>query len=175
MITDEEFKNLQDIVAKLQERLEKLDKTVSALSKNASASFMRNDTAETSSMRNDFINEKRDKTRYVFAGQTLCKRRLVLECVKQYVADNMGKSVDEIKEAFPDYIQGSLGIIKNVNDAGRYSGAHKRFFFADPDIIRVKDTNLVVCSQWDAKNIDRFIKFAKEELGYSINIIKRKY
>ena len=79
---------------------------------------------------------KKDTTKYLFDGKLYCKRRIAFECVKKYVCDNRVNSYDELINVFPDYLQGSLGIIKPVEIAEKYSNAHRRllyFDFSDPE------------------------------------------
>ena len=113
---------------------------------------------------------KKDVTKYEFEGQLYCKRRIAYVCVARYVKDNNITTVDELIKVFPDYLQGSLGVIKSAEVAEKYSNANKRFYFSDEDIIYLSGKPYVVCSQWEKKNIDRIL-LAAEKLGYIITPI----
>ncbi len=167
MVTDEQYRILQNRVAELENRL-------AAMSRELSAMRMRGDFAKIGFKPGSTETVRKDITRYKFCDSILCKRRLVLECIKKYVKDKYIKTSTEILEAFPDYIQGSLGIVKPIAEAEKYSEAHRRFFFADEDVIKMDDGVLTVCSQWDVNNIVRFINLMTD-YGYKIETIERKY
>lgn len=167
MVTDEQYRALQDRVSDLEKRL-------AAISRQFTALLMRRDAAEEIPKQREASVARRDTTRYRFENKLMCKRRLVLECVKKFVVDKNVTNSGMLKNAFPDYIQGSLGVVKAVEEAERYSEAHRRFYFADEDVIKLRDSTMVVCSQWDVKNISRFINLMIDH-GYSIEIIERKY
>ena len=114
MVTDEQYRTLLERVSNLESRL-------ASMSRQFSAMLMRRDTFEETPRHKESTSVRRDRTRYRFDGKLLCKRRLVLECIKKYVADKNVTSSKTLREAFPDYIQGSLGIVKDTNEAERYS------------------------------------------------------
>ena len=167
MVTDAEYKALQAKVDILEKRLNSLAQQYSAL-------YMKQDIEIASDYSSDEPQRRKDITKYEFNGEVYSKRQLVLECVKYYIKKKRIKKYSALIEVFPDYIQGSLGIIKDVTAAERYSNANKRFFFADQDIVHLDDGKYVVCSQWDVKNIQRFLELAND-LGIEITPIKRKY
>lgn len=51
-----------------------------------------------------------DNTKYIFNRNEYGKGRLVLAVVKQYMHDN-GHSLNELKNEFPSYLQGSIGVV----------------------------------------------------------------
>lgn len=167
MVTDAEYKALKAKVDNLEKRLNLLAQQYSAL-------YMKQDIPRTQESSSDKPKRHKDITKYEFNGEVYSKRQLVLECVKYYINNNSINSYSKLIDVFPDYIQGSLGIVKDVTVAERYSNASKRFFFADQDVIHMKEGNFVVCSQWDVNNIERFIVLASD-LGINIKPIKRKY
>ena len=117
---------------------------------------------------------RKDVTRYEFQGEVYCKRQLVLACVKHIVQTKQVKTINDMEDLFPSYVQGPLGIVRRVEEAERYSGASKRFYFGDEDIIHLKNADCVVCSQWESENIKRFLQLAKE-LKLEIQVVERKY
>lgn len=170
MVTDEEYNALKERVKILEDRMKKLSDMI-----------MRNDAPDpveindgSSDKKNKGFKKHKDKTKYLFNGNTYCKRRLVLECVKYYVNKNDITHYDDFIEVFPDDIQGSLGVIRNIDAADKYGNAKSRFFFRDDDIIKFEDGSYVVCSQWSNSNIEKFLKLA-DDLGLEIKVIKRKY
>lgn len=161
MVTDSQFKELQN-------QVKELEKTVENLSLQLSRLVLKNDITSKPSISKQAA--KKDTTKYIFDGKLLCKRRLAYECVKKYIAENNVFSYSDLLNTFPDYLQGSLGVIKPIEIAGRYSYAHRRFYFADEDILEFEGKKYVVCSQWEKNNIYRILDIA-EHLGYQVKII----
>ena len=93
---------------------------------------------------------------------------LILECIKQYVADTATTEPAALLEVFPDHIQGALGVIRAANEAEQYSDAMERYFFNDDDVLHLDTGIYVVSKDWTVKNIGRFIDLM-ETLGYEIN------
>lgn len=166
VVTDEEYKALKT-------KVNELEKKINLLAQQYSSLYMRSDIRNISGIEAEKRTKHRDVTKFEFEGTKYNKRQLVLACVKKYVEENRITRSEDLFEAFPDYIQGSLGIVKRVEEAEKYSNANKRFYFLDSDIIRLVDGNYAVCSQWDAGNIDRFIKLV-EDIGYEVVRINRK-
>ena len=168
VITDEEYRNLK-------KKVDELEKKVNLLSQQLSSVYMRSDMHGLNEATKPEKRKKRkDTTKYLFLGRQLSKRELVLQCVKQYVKNNKRLSSQKLIDTFPDYIQGSLGVVKRMEDARMYSDAEKRFYFSEEDIIGLKDGKYVICSQWDTNNIGSFIKLAKD-MGFEIKPVIRKY
>ena len=113
---------------------------------------------------------KRDTTRYMFEGNVYLKNRLVLEVVKKYVAENPQISRDKLKQVFSKSLQGSIGVVENVEVATLRHDCDVRFFAKDNEIIRLHDGDMYVCNQWGVLNIPNFVKVA-EQLGYNIESI----
>lgn len=106
----------------------------------------------------------RDYTKYNVEslGENLNKRQLVFTIVKDWASKN-NPSIDEIKKAFPDEVQGSKsGLIVKENEVK----SQKNFNMKEPLTIKGK-VSVVVSNQW-GNNLPDFIKRA-EELGYSIS------
>ena len=160
MVTDEEFKLME-------ERVSKLEKAVRTLQVFAAGNIMRSDYPKSSG---PIDVKKRDTTKYIFEDEVYSKRMLVLEIVKRTVRDRKIEDPLELRKIFPDGIQGSLGVVKSARWAEKYSDAKKRFFFKDEDVITLQGQPFVVCSQWDVKNISRFLKVV-ETLGYNIQCV----
>ena len=118
------------------------------------------------------IERKRDTTRYAFDGGIYSKKGLVYAVVKRYVADHPGLSRDELKRAFDKSLQGSLGVVENVEIAKQRGDAEYRvrFFSDEAEILHLRDGDMVVCTQWGILNIPRFLTVARQ-LGYQIEAI----
>ena len=113
------------------------------------------------------IENKRDKTKYIFNGNStpLPKNQLV----KQYVNDNPKTTLEELSAKFPQNLQGSLGVFKEMfqiqdNSSGRY-------FCNDP--ITLSDGKVVaVCNQWGKPIINWFVDHTTKKLGYTITEVE---
>lgn len=162
MVTDAQHKEL---LGKVQE----LERKINMLSLQLNRLVLKGDLAVTSSFSRE-EKTRRDTTKYKFGNQIYCKRRLVLACVKRYIEENNIDDFDVLLNVFPDGIQGSLGVIKPAEIAQRYANAHRRFYFEDQDIVYLSGLPYVVCSQWEKRNIERFLRVA-EDLGYNIQQI----
>ena len=81
MVTDEQYRTLQNRVTELENKMASLSRQFSAL-------FMRRDVPSESLKQREATGRKRDITKYRFEGMTLSKRNLVLQVVKKYTADN---------------------------------------------------------------------------------------
>jgi len=114
---------------------------------------------------------QRDLTRYAWecqgaSGSNLPKSGLVLDIISHYATTHCGLTLEELKNAFPDKLQGTLGVVASLEDAQpkNYSG-HKRFYINKP--IELANGLGAVCNYWHYKNIDVFITHA-EKHGYKI-------
>ena len=168
MVTDEEYRELK-------KRVEELEKKMKLMSQQLSTFYMKNDMRIVSEQAKQREQRKhKDVTKYLFKDRQLSKRELVLQCVKEYVKEHPDLKAEQLIDVFPDYVQGSLGIVKRIKDAEWYTNANKRFYFSDENIIHLLDGDYVVCTQWDAGNIGKFLKLA-EDIGFEIQPITRKY
>ena len=115
-------------------------------------------------------SNKRDTTRYMFEGNVYLKNRLVLAVVQKYVKENPSVARAELKQIFSKSLQGSIGVVENVEIATLRHDCDVRFFTKDNEIVRLHDGDMYVCNQWGVLNIPNFIK-AAEQLGYNIESI----
>lgn len=120
--------------------------------------------------------DPKDYTEYRLEGMIYKKSPLVLAVLKAYVRDNPDITWTKLKAVFPDYIQGSCGVVVTPDEGRRKrTDPEKRYHTKNPIIL--KDNTVVwVCTQWGAdrygnNNIGRFIKKATE-LGYTITPLK---
>ncbi len=112
---------------------------------------------------------KRDSTRYAFEGVVYSKKRLVYAVVKRYVTDHPEVSRNDLKRVFDKSLQGSFGVVENVEIAKlRGESEYRIRFFAEPnEILHLRDGDMVVCTQWGIFNIPYFLTAARK-LGYQI-------
>ena len=161
LVTDSQYKELQYKVNVLEKKVQELSLQLSRL-------ILKNDALPVQSVKSQ--TAKKDTTKYMLDGKQYCKRRIVYECVRKYVDENKITKYEELIKVFPDYLQGSLGVVKPIDLAEKYSNAHRRFYFNDDDIIELEGKQYVVCAQWEKKNIGKILTVASS-LGYQINTI----
>ena len=157
-----------ELLLEVFNRIVKLEKEVAELKNNRN-------TIENVLPKKPIIDDKpqqRDKTRYMFNGNVYLKNRLVLAIVKDYVSDNPTITSGELKMIFDKSLQGSIGVVENEIIAKQRKDYQVRFFARGDEIIKLKDGNMLVCSQWGILNIPNFIKRA-EQLGYTIEQITK--
>ena len=164
MVTDKQF---QDLVAKFNE----LSSKYTRMSQDIATIKMTLDIAKSRRQATPAQTHK-DVTKYLFLDKQLNKRQLVLECVKQFISDTGTTDPKALFEFFPDHIQGSLGVLRAVEEAERYSGAPERFFFGDEEVLNLDGGIYVVSKDWTINNINKFID-VMETLGYDIKTISR--
>ncbi len=113
----------------------------------------------------------RDTTKYIFNGKQFGKGKLVLAIVHQYVIDEPDTSFADLLVAFPKHLQGSNGVISNLETAEDIvqRTAHKRHFLKSKELVQLTDCTVAVSTEWGAGNIDNFIRQA-ESLGYVITL-----
>lgn len=113
----------------------------------------------------------RDNTRYRLNGssQLLCKGRLVLEVIGQYVRNRRGAiTYADLETIFPKEIRGvkqnGYGCFAKVEDAKAYakSSQQPRHFLGRQEIIHLADCSIAVSSQWNLQTIDKFIAQLKK-------------
>lgn len=166
MVTDKQFADLKDQFNDLKRQFAKISQDMTEIQMRFG---LRKVNVPEETKRN-----RKDTTRYKFDGKLWNKRQLVLECIKKYTKEHPEKNWSELAEIFPDYIQGSLGVIRSAEEAEKYQDATIHYFFEDPDIIYLMGKQYVVCKDWTVHNIDRFISLIGN-LGYEIEVIKREW
>lgn len=170
-----EFTNL---ILEMQERLIKLEKEVAALKNQAvqqaksieemSAAISANRVAQGDIGQTP---KTRNKTRYMFRGNVYLKNHLVFAVVRAYVNEGRALSRDDLRLAFPKSLQGSLGVVENLEVAKQRSDYRTRFFAEEDEILHLSDGDAVVCSQWGIMNIPKFLEQARR-FGYEIEEIE---
>ena len=105
----------------------------------------------------------RDYTKYNVegVGNKLNKRKLVAAVVGHYV-EAKKPSFAQLKQAFPDDLQGRRGVVRAATDVD-----DEKRFDMDNALITSDSKVVCVCNQWGSGNIDEFIAAALK-LGYQI-------
>jgi hypothetical protein len=114
----------------------------------------------------------RDTSKYLLDGKLYGKGRLVLAVVQKFVEEHPeGITAEKLMSTFDKSLQGSLGVIRTLDDARRsYANYEQRFFTADGEPIHTDSDVCVVCSQWGIFNINRLITRARQ-LGVDVTVI----
>ena len=164
MVTDKQFKDLLEKYEELNRKYTQMSRDIAAIKMTLDLKKTKKDIAPPQS--------RKDVTRYLFQGKQLNKRQLVLECIKQYITDTNITDATVLIELFPDHLQGSMGVIRAVEEAERYLNATEHYFFGDNDVLHLDTGLYVVSKDWTYKNIGQFIE-VMETAGYSIKTISR--
>ena len=165
--------NYDRVILELLDRVAKLEDEVSKLKREKPSEIeLQSDENENKKSYLDYSpTSKKDTTRYVFKGQVCGKNRLVLAVVQEYVKEHPNISSSELLLTFDRKIQGSLGVVRELEELKKlFPDYRRRFFIAPNEIIRTTTGDCVVCSQWGIGNIGDFIIRANQ-LGYDIQPI----
>ena len=132
-----------------------------------------NDSSFVSNRYNDLgTRATKDKTKYMFKGVIYPKNRLVLAVVTDYVKNHPNITKEGLKEVFNKSLQGSIGVVEDLEVAKKNRFDYERRFFAlAEEILKVADGKMIVCTQWGITNIGNFL-FRARMLGYQIQEIK---
>jgi len=113
------------------------------------------------------LTQSRSYSKYLFEEELYGKGRLVLAVMKSYCNKHQEISIDELKEIFPDHLQGSIGVFSPVSRAIKIRDngprKQKRHFIKPEEIISISDGDIAVCTEWGAGNIDNFIEQSKKQ------------
>ena len=113
--------------------------------------------------KNTRTNTGKDFTKYLYNGEMYGKGRLVLAVVNDYVMDNPGITYDRLKDVFPDYLNGSLGVFSLRSEVEKRFALkpNKHHFLKPSEIIKLEDCEITVCVDWDVRKIQKFLKIAR--------------
>ena len=108
----------------------------------------------------DFVtNSTRDYSRYLYNGQTYGKNRLVLAVIKDFVRKNPALSYNQLKEKFPDKLQGSETFTTEKNAKQKKD---RRNFIKPNELVVLTDEVIAVSTEWGLFNITHFISHCIE-------------
>ncbi len=101
----------------------------------------------------------KDFTKFEFEGQIYNKGRLVNRVLKTYVEKNLGITYSELEQAFPSFVQGSMGVFVSKDKSQEIFDrtGHKRYYIKPDELIKLSDTTISTCTQWGYGNIVRFV------------------
>ena len=114
----------------------------------------------------------KDYSKFKFNGILYNKGKLVNAVIKKVVDDNPEITFPELKQKFPDKIQGGYGVFNLKEKAEEiYERTNRIRYYIKPDeVIRLADNVLISTStQWNPENIKAFIEQAKKE-KYNIEV-----
>lgn len=158
--------NYDRIILELIDRVSKLEEEVEILKKSPATETENDDT------QNEAFSSGRDTTKYFLDGKKYGKNRLVLAIVKKYVELNPDVEETDLLNTFDKSLQGSLGVVRDLNEARLNCKDYKVRYFTQPDEqIKTATRTMVVCSQWGVGNIGNIIARAKQ-LGIEVSIVK---
>lgn len=114
-----------------------------------------------------------NRDQYEFNNEEYGKGRLVLAVVEHYVHTNPDVDLATLKKIFPKSLLGSYEVVTTLEDALHIQATKpkKRHFLKENEIIGLDTGSIVVCTEWGAHNIERFIAHCTTTLKY--NITKR--
>lgn len=114
----------------------------------------------------------RDTTKFILDGKRYGKGKLVHAIVEKYVRMNPTVTAAQLMLTFDRSLQGSLGVVRTLEDVKiNCSDYGKRFFTTPEYIINTSTEDCVVCSQWGITNIGNMLARA-EQLGIEVKMIK---
>lgn len=105
-------------------------------------------------------------------GGPMNKRQVVFAAVKKYHELNPNLTFQQIREAFPDILQGSFGVVAPLTYIERrimlgYKFDNK-YFMGEKEILKSSDgIKFAVCNQW-GNQFNKFQSHIAQKLGWSI-------
>ena len=164
--------NYDRIILELLDRVSTLEEEVAILKSNKSEiSSLTEQEQATEIPYLTQITNGRDTTKYMLDGVRYGKNRLVLAIVKKYMESHPNTSASSLMMIFDKSLQGSLGVVRTVNDIRKsYADSERRFFLRNDEIIKTTTEPCAVCSQWGSFNINNAITIARE-LGIDIKVL----
>jgi hypothetical protein len=111
-----------------------------------------------------FNYANKDYSKFIFKNQEFNKGRLVNYVIKSYVEGNPQITYAQLKNNFPDSIQGGFGVFDTLGKAEDIyqRWGHKRHYIKTEETIRLIDQTISTCTQWNPNNISEFIKQANK-------------
>ena len=104
--------------------------------------------------------------------------RTVLAVVRKYINEHEQVTYQELKEIFPDSLQGSIGVLKNQSDYNNYVNSTttgQRRFFLD-EVIEIINDKIYVCTEWGGDlrngkegNKYKFFEYVVNNLKYNLS------
>lgn len=158
--------NYDRIILELMDRVSRLEEDVEKLKEGQDTG------AETAVKITEPNGSGRDTTKYILDGIKYGKNRLVLAIVKKYMNMNPDTSEADLLETFDKSLQGSLGVVRDLNEARLNCKDYTVRYFTEPEEqIKTSTRTVVVCNQWGVSNIGNIIARAKQ-LGIEVSEVE---
>lgn len=152
--------NYDRVILELIDRVSRLESEVTLLKQMLSQE--ENDFEYIDKEDSILSSTTRDTTKYILDGKRYGKNRLVLAVVRKYIESHPDISASQLMSVFDQSLQGSLGVIRTLNDVkNSYVDYERRFFCKPTEIIHTTTEDCVVCTQWGKFNIGNLIARAK--------------
>nr|OEJ78547.1 hypothetical protein A5482_12600 [Cyanobacterium sp. IPPAS B-1200] len=171
-----EIERLREKIDKLQEKLDERSNSVNS-DKTSGVPTVTLDpktfTSPSSNKESLTKQGKKDFTKYTIDNgvKKYPKNRLVLAVVTEYMKRNPRTTFTELKTIFPDNIQGSWGVVKQLSAIADKD--KPRYFTKEEEIILDgNQEKIVVCTQWTLYNVSIFIDKARK-LKFIINAVSK--
>ena len=169
---EQQLKNTEDMLLDMRRQL--YGNIVSEVQKQNGSKNKATLSNKKSTSKNVSGSNSKDSSRYEFLGKTYGKSRLVLAVVQCYCIDKKPTSFTDLHLAFPDWLQGSKGVVRlssQVSDKDKGVGGINRYFIEDEEIITLSNGDVVfVSNQWGgAEKMDVFIQYVMDHHCYVIS------
>jgi hypothetical protein len=162
--------NYDRIILELMDRVATLEDEIEILKSNLTEEYKADADTELVSNVTDSVG--RDTTKYILDGKKYGKNRLVLAIVKKYMEENPDTSANKLITIFDKSLQGSLGVVRTLEDVKKNCTDYKtRFFVLPNETIKTTTDVCVVCTQWGIGNIGNIVVRAKQ-LGTEVTVVK---
>ena len=165
--------NYDRIILELMDRVSALEDEVKELKNKVNAVDNYEDTDSCDDgVRISRDSVGRDTTKFILDGKRYGKGKLVHADVEKYVSMHPDITAAQLMLAFDRSLQGSLGVVRTLEDVKLNCSDYGKRFFATPEyIIHTSTEDCVVCSQWGIANIGNILARA-EQLGIEVQILK---
>lgn len=161
--------NYDRIILELMDRISALEDEVSILKANINKIDTGNKDIGNNNVTTVVNNSGRDTTKYILDGKKYSKNRLVLAVVNKYMEMHPNTSAAQLMLAFDKSLQGSLGVVRTLEDVKENCSDYKTRFFVRPEeIIHTSTDDCAVCTQWGIGNIGNIVARA---MDFGIKII----
>lgn len=110
-----------------------------------------------------FKYQSKDYSKFSFNGKEYNKGRLVNAVIRYYVENNPETTFSDLKQKFPNSIQGNFGVFDSKASANSVfqNTGRKRYYINPDEEIRLADETICTCTQWNLENIKAFINKSK--------------
>lgn len=121
----------------------------------------RSDKSEIFVITDTYFKEKgkKDYSKFEFQGQKYNKGKLVHKVLKTFAEQNPTLTFVDFEQVFPKSIQGSSGVFTNQEEARKIFNEtnRKRYYIKPEELIKLSDSIIASCNQWNPHNIKVFI------------------